>query len=85
MGLLGKYDRFIITKDSSTSYLTTEYSWVGVKSNYQSATNTITSVTSEGFSTTLEGLSGLTCGDTTIGTDEIPGTTIRYHKSRSIE
>ena len=26
LGLLGKYDRFIITKDSSTSYLTTEYS-----------------------------------------------------------
>ena len=69
--------RFIITKESSTSYLTAEYSCVGVKSNYQTPKNTITSVTREGSSTTLEGLSGLTCGDTTIETDEIPGTPLK--------
>ena len=70
-------NRFIITKDSSTSYLTVDFSCVGVKSSYQTPQNTIPSVTSEGPSTTLEGLSGLTCGDTTIETDEIPGTPLK--------
>lgn len=69
--------RFIITKDSSTTYLSIEYSCVGVKSSYQTKANTESSVISEGSATSLEGLLGLTCGDTTIETDEIPGTPLK--------
>lgn len=48
------------------------------KSSYQTKGNIISSVVSEGFSTSLEGLSGLTCGYTTIETDEIPGTSLKW-------
>ena len=69
--------RFTFSKNSN-NYITAEYDCVGVKSAYQTKSNTITSGASlQGPSTSLEPLNGLTCGDNTIETDEIPGTPLR--------
>ena len=62
---------------NSQNYLAVDYTCVGVKNNYQTKNNSITTDTAEGPSNTLGSLIGLTCGDNTIETDEIPGTPLR--------
>ena len=71
--------KFTLTKDSN-SYLVVEYGCVGVKSSEQTKDNSIASGTSEGAPNTVSTLSGLTCGDNTIESEEIPGTPLRGFK-----
>ena len=61
----------------NSDYLSVEYTCVGVKSSYQTKANTIITGSNEGPSNTLGALIGLTCGDNTIETDEIPGSPLR--------
>lgn len=73
-------NKFTITKDAN-DFIQVEYGCVGVKSSSQTKSNTISgSSTSQGSYNTLESLSGLTCGDNTIETDEVPGTPLRGFK-----
>lgn len=65
---------------NSDNYLFVNYTCVGVKSSQQTKSNTITTGITEGPSNTLGALVGLTCGDNTIETDEIPGTPLRGFK-----
>lgn len=62
---------------NSDNYLAVDYTCVGVKNNYQTKDNTISTDINDGPSNTLGSLIGLTCGDNTIETDEIPGTPLR--------
>ena len=64
----------------SENQIAVDYTCVGVKSFDQTKANTITTDSSEGPSNTLGVLSGLTCGDNTIETDEIPGTPLKGFK-----
>ena len=68
--------KFVLSKDSN-SYLVAEYSCVGVKSSYQTQTNTISSGGIQGSTSTLDSIIGITCGDKKIETDEVPGTPLR--------
>lgn len=70
---------FKLSKNSD-NYLFVNYTCVGVKSSEQTKSNTITTGITEGPSNTLGALVGLTCGDNTIETDEIPGTPLRGFK-----
>ena len=70
---------FKFSKDSN-QYLVVDYKCVGVKSFYQSPTNEVSTDSSEGPSNTLAALIGITCGDNTIETDEIPGTPLKGFK-----
>jgi hypothetical protein len=69
-------NKFIISKDTNT-FLNIEYSCVGVKSSYQTKYNTITSGTNQGSKNSLDSVIGVTCGDITIETDQVPGTPLR--------
>lgn len=70
-------NKFSLGKNSN-NYLIVEYGCVGVKSSKQTKSNTITSgATLQGAATSLQALSGLSCGDNTIETNEIPGTPLR--------
>ena len=72
--------QFTITKNEN-DYIQVEYGCVGVKSSSQTKLNTISSSsTVQGSYNTLESLSGLTCGDNTIETDEVPGTPLKGFK-----
>ena len=62
---------------NSQNYLAVDFTCVGVKNIYQTKDNSIATDIVEGPSDTLEALIGLTCGDNTIETDEIPGTPLR--------
>lgn len=66
-------------KKNSNSYIVVDFSCVGVKSSTQTKDNTITTQAIEG-SDNLDGISSLLCGDTTIESDEIPGTPMRGFK-----
>ena len=69
-------NKFIISKDTNT-FLNIEYSCIGVKSSYQTKYNTITSGTNQGSKNSLDSVIGVTCGDITIETDQVPGTPLR--------
>ena len=67
---------FKFSKDNN-NYLFVDFTCVGVKSFDQTRANTITTDSSDGPTNTLGALNGLTCGDNTIETDEIPGTPLK--------
>lgn len=70
---------FKITKDSS-NYLVVDYTCVGVKCSSQTKDNTIESDTLSGSASSLDAVAGLKCGDTTIETEDVPGTPLRGFK-----
>ena len=72
--------KFTINKNQNNN-LVVDYGCVGVKTIYQTKDNSIKSSGSfDGPATSLTPLDGLTCGDNTIETEEIPGTPLRGFK-----
>ena len=71
--------KFTLNTDSN-GYLVVDYGCVGVKSSYQTKTNSIASGSSEGAPSSVSTLSGLTCGDNNIESDEVPGTPLKGFK-----
>lgn len=69
-----------ITKDSSETHINVDYACVGVKNSFQTKKNTISSDVLEGSANSLDALTGLTCGDNTIESEQVPGTPLKGFK-----
>jgi hypothetical protein len=72
--------KFVLSR-TDENYLSAEYACVGVKSSKQTKSNSATNdQTATGNAKSIEILNDLTCGDTTIESEEAPGTPLRGFK-----
>ena len=72
--------KFVLSR-TDENYLSAEYACVGVKSSKQTKSNSATNdQSSTGNAKSIEILNDLTCGDTTIESEEAPGTPLRGFK-----
>ena len=70
--------KFVLSR-TDENYLSAEYACVGVKSSKQTKSNSATNdQTATGNAKSIEILNDLTCGDTTIESEEAPGTPLRF-------
>ena len=72
-------NKFELSNDIN-NYLTVEYSYVGVKSSSQTKENTISTDTLIGSTDSLDPIAGLSWGDNTIESEDVPGTPLKGFK-----
>ena len=72
-------NKFELSNDLN-NYLTVEYSYVGVKSSSQTKENTISTDTLIGSTDYLDPIAGLSWGDNTIESEDVPGTPLKGFK-----
>ena len=72
-------NKFVLTKNGNSN-LVVDYRCVGVKSSSQTKANTLTTESQNGDGKSWEALKGLTCGDTSPESEEVPGNPLKGFK-----